>query len=101
MERNSKEWNSFVDKQKETIIKRLLKYKNVDTASNSLIETGNLSPYQYYKSSTVSKYLLRALSKIEGGTYGICDVCQKEIPKERLDVVPGALSCVECDKLKE
>lgn len=70
------------------------------TAKDSLKETGNLSYYQSYKSSTVSKYLLRAMDKIEEGSYGLCDVCKEKIPIARLELVPGALSCVGCDREK-
>lgn len=36
-----------------------------------------------------------ALEKIENGTYGLCDVCLKEIPVERLDFEPYATVCIE------
>lgn len=100
MNRKSKEWDEFVAAQKAIILKRLKKYKNVATAKNSLLETGDLTDYQYYKSTTVSKYLLRAMTKIENGTYGECEVCNEEIPIARLELVPAALSCVECDEKK-
>lgn len=100
MERKGKEWDAFVAGQKQMILKRLRKYKNVTTAKDSLKETGDLSHYQYYKSTTVSKFLLRALTNLENGTYGICEVCNEEIPIARLKVVPAALSCVECDEKK-
>lgn len=100
MERKGKEWNAFVETQKQMILKRLRKYKNVTTAKNSLKETGDLSHYQYYKSTTVSKFLLRAMTKIEKGTYGQCEVCEGEIPIARLELVPAALSCVGCDEKK-
>jgi RNA polymerase-binding transcription factor DksA len=41
------------------------------------------------------------MDKIEEGSYGLCDVCKEEIPIGRLEIVPGALSCVVCDKLKK
>ena len=34
-----------------------------------------------------------ALSRIEGGTYGTCEVCGAEIEKERLDADPAATTC--------
>lgn len=100
MERSGQQWSSFVKKQQTIIIKRIEKYKNVDTAVESLKETRDLSHYQYYKSNTVSKYLLRAMDKIEEGSYGLCDVCKEEIPIRRLEIVPGALNCVKCDEKK-
>jgi DnaK suppressor protein len=46
-----------------------------------------------------SKYLNHiesALKRIEAGTFGVCKVCGKLIPRARLDVVPTATKCVGC-----
>ena len=37
-----------------------------------------------------------ALSRIKGGTYGICVRCGKDISDERLDVVPHTAHCRTC-----
>ncbi|MHB1455993.1 MAG: TraR/DksA C4-type zinc finger protein [Armatimonadota bacterium] len=37
-----------------------------------------------------------ALGKIERGTYGCCDRCGVTISKERLNVMPYAIFCVDC-----
>lgn len=37
----------------------------------------------------------KALARMEAGTYGICEVCQKDIPFERLQAHPTARRCVE------
>ncbi|MGC9031678.1 MAG: TraR/DksA family transcriptional regulator [Minisyncoccia bacterium] len=37
-----------------------------------------------------------ALNKIKKGTYGICEVCKKEIEKERLEAFPQAKTCSKC-----
>jgi YteA family regulatory protein len=42
-----------------------------------------------------------ALGKIERGTYGICDRCGREISEGRLEAVPYAIYCVECQDLIE
>ena len=39
--------------------------------------------------------LLRALAKVEEGTYGLCDVCGKPIAPARLEVAPESTTCVE------
>ena len=39
-----------------------------------------------------------ALEKIEKGTYGKCEKCGGEIPKERLEANPEARDCIECAK---
>ena len=36
----------------------------------------------------------KAIEKMNAGTYGICDVCQKEIEIERLEANPGATTCM-------
>lgn len=41
-------------------------------------------------------YLEEALQRIEDGTYGVCKVCHKLIPKARLEAVPTATKCVNC-----
>lgn len=45
---------------------------------------------------TIMKKIDDALHNIEGGTYGICKRCGKEIPKERLEFLPYAEHCVHC-----
>ncbi|GAC1532982.1 MAG: hypothetical protein NVS3B12_11780 [Acidimicrobiales bacterium] len=38
----------------------------------------------------------RALLKVEHGTYGYCEKCGREIPRQRLKIIPHALLCVAC-----
>jgi RNA polymerase-binding protein DksA len=42
-----------------------------------------------------------ALSRIEDGTYGICEGGSEQIPKERLSAIPWARYCVNCAMLIE
>lgn len=37
-----------------------------------------------------------ALVRIENGSYGTCEGCEKEIPRKRLEVFPSARFCVIC-----
>lgn len=37
-----------------------------------------------------------ALAKIDGGTYGLCEKCGKDIPPRRLEALPFATLCVPC-----
>jgi len=39
--------------------------------------------------------VVRALEKVEEGTYGSCDVCGRPIPEGRLEALPWAVLCVE------
>src|ERR1700761_4856171 len=38
----------------------------------------------------------RALSKLDEGTYGICDVCAQPIARERLRALPDSVMCLTC-----
>lgn len=38
-----------------------------------------------------------AVRAIDEGSYGKCQKCGKEIDKERLDFLPYALNCIECE----
>ena len=40
--------------------------------------------------------IIEALSRMEKGTYGTCENCQKEIPLARLEANPAAKTCIEC-----
>jgi DnaK suppressor protein len=42
----------------------------------------------------------KALDKFEKGTYGICEICGKPINPERLEALPQALYCMECNANK-
>ena len=42
-----------------------------------------------------------ALEKIEDSTYGICELCEQEIPRARLEFIPYARFCVECQAKEE
>ena len=44
--------------------------------------------------------LQNALQRIENGTYGICRVTGKLIPKERLRAVPHATMCIDAKQQK-
>lgn len=42
-----------------------------------------------------------ALDKISEGTYGICEFCDSPIGKARLEALPFAGLCIECQRKKE
>lgn len=42
-----------------------------------------------------------ALKRIEDSSYGICQMCQKNISKKRLNAVPWAPYCIECQEKEE
>jgi DnaK suppressor protein len=40
--------------------------------------------------------VVRALAKLDDGTYGLCDTCGRLIPAERLEARPWSVLCVSC-----
>ena len=42
-----------------------------------------------------------ALTRIEKGTYGICQGCTQEIGKKRLDAIPWTPYCINCQEKEE
>ena len=52
--------------------------------------------YMMQREDSFIKYLDKALGMIEDGTFGVCIICNKLIPKERLMEVPHSNKCVTC-----
>ena len=50
-----------------------------------------------HEKSTIQN-INRALEKIENKTYGECDFCGSNISEERLEVIPEAHLCINCQK---
>jgi DnaK suppressor protein len=40
--------------------------------------------------------VVRALEKLDDGSYGTCDACGRAIGSDRLVAIPWATRCVEC-----
>src|SRR3982751_3121198 len=48
---------------------------------------------------TSGEEIVRALAKLDDGTYGICDVCAGPIAPRRLEVKPESVRCIACARL--
>ena len=42
------------------------------------------------------KFLIKALERINDGSFGVCNICEELIPEERMMEVPNATKCVQC-----
>jgi len=42
-----------------------------------------------------------ALRRMESGTFGTCEVCGKEVPKQRLQATPYTPYCIDCARAME
>jgi len=47
------------------------------------------------------RWVNRALTKMDLGTYGTCERCGNPIPLERLEALPWAILCVDCARKGE
>jgi RNA polymerase-binding transcription factor len=41
-----------------------------------------------------------ALARLEAGTYGRCTSCGREVAAERLEALPWAALCIDCQRVK-
>jgi len=42
-----------------------------------------------------------ALERMRGGNFGVCEICNCKIPLARLNALPYATSCIECQRATE
>ncbi|MCD6363426.1 MAG: TraR/DksA C4-type zinc finger protein [Synergistetes bacterium] len=95
-----------LEEMKETLTKRIkaiekegprdIGSEEVDVA-NYMNEMDSLFREKEEAEKTL-KRVERALKRFEKGTYGLCVDCGREISEERLEVVPFAERCIECEK---
>jgi RNA polymerase-binding protein DksA len=43
----------------------------------------------------------KALAKLDAGTYGVCDNCGRPIGEKRLEAMPSAIYCIDCQSALE
>ena len=55
----------------------------------------------YNHSADQQESLRNALSRLDGGHYGRCQECGKEIGLGRLEAMPGATLCIHCQQVQE
>lgn len=67
----------------------------LEKAANEVEEYSTLLPIEYALETRLKNINL-ALEKIKKGKYGICERCQREIEKERLEIYPEAKYCLKC-----
>jgi DnaK suppressor protein len=72
------------------------------------VEDDGVPASDYGRDITISAVLHRrleeieaALGRLEDGTYGWCIRCGGEIPRRRLEAMPGATRCVGCQEAED
>ena len=58
-----------------------------------------------FKKSNDDRFILQliqeALERVDAGEYGVCVACGGEMQPKRIDAVPWARHCIECQKKQE
>ena len=70
----------------------------------SIVESLELAQNNSEIKANLQSYLnqiKKALVKINEGKYGTCESCGKEINRERLEVDPSAILCLNCSLIEE
>ncbi len=120
---NKKEARVFYDlllKKKAELLKGIEHIAKDNLKTSQRDAAGDLSAYSLHMADVASdnydrefslsladneqKLLNRindALEKIDGNTFGLCELCEKKIAKARLKVVPYAELCVPCQEKQE
>jgi len=70
-----------------------------DDATEAFDQTVDVAVKRTVESALVE--VDRALAKFGDGTYGICESCGARIDRARLEVLPGAVYCMECQTRRE
>ena len=71
----------------------------VDVASD--VVDGRLLESLGAQDSNRLQMINNALDRIKQGTYVRCLVCKEEIPEERLEAIPYAFMCINCQSRNE
>jgi len=64
--------------------------------SDSLVENAIIQQQEKELSE-----IKKALSKIDSGEYGVCEMCEDPIGFQRLKVKPHAVYCIDCREIVE
>ena len=70
-----------------------------DKAANSYTKE-----FLFHQSDDNRRILLlvqEAIGRIKSGEYGLCAACQEEVQHKRLEAVPWARHCIECQEKQE
>lgn len=110
----------FIEKQKKKLIAQRAEIIESQTGRNeqliNLNATNESGDDVDIASDTIDRTLLnslgeadqrrltmidRALERIAKGTYGLCLLCNEAIPEARLEALPYAALCVDCQTKEE
>jgi DnaK suppressor protein len=70
-----------------------------DKAANSY--TKEFLFHQSDENRRLLQLVNEALERMKTGTYGLCVACQQEVQQKRLEAVPWARHCIECQEKQD
>jgi RNA polymerase-binding transcription factor DksA len=78
--------------------------------SNTPFHTADLGTDNFEQEMSVSllenqdqilRDIAASMRRLDAGTYGLCELCGKKIPKERLQATPYTPYCIDCARQME
>jgi len=70
-----------------------------DKAANSY--TKEFLFHQSDEHRRLLQLVTEALERVKNGTYGLCVACHEEVQQKRLEAVPWARHCIECQEKQD
>jgi len=108
-----KKFQELLEEKRKAVLDRareMLSVENMALDTNDLPDEMDLASSEYLQSfefrlrgrekSLLSKLDL-ALKKITDGTFGICEICEEQIGKKRLEARPETTLCIKCKEDQE
>lgn len=95
LEKMLEEFTEKKDSSHETTYPDISPGEGLEEQADEVEEYENLLPVERALESKLKSVIL-ALEKIDIGTYGKCENCDKDIQIERLKAFPEARTCNEC-----
>jgi DnaK suppressor protein len=118
-EKQLKFFEEMILKERDESLK-MIKGINDSQSRGAKESTGDLSGYAFHQADQGSdtnsmenqvfmleqeqekvKLLNQALKRLYEGNYGVCEICGKPIPEERLKVISYARYCISCMEKEE
>src|SRR5688572_31198071 len=107
-----KKFKDLLEEKREEILKRAQQTLSEDMTldQDDLPDEMDLASSEYLQSFTFrlrgrEKVFLdkiqKALEKIDGGTFGVCDECGEKISVKRLEARPETTLCIRCKEDQE
>ena len=109
-QKDLKRFKKILEEQKRALLQQARKTLTEEAAfdTDDLPDEIDLASSEYAQSMVFrlrdrEKFLLKkiekALSRIEDGTFGICERCEEPISAKRLQALPWAKFCVRCQEM--